>query len=213
MDSAFVGKGLPPSSEQKAWSVALERFQEHGKAVTLSAELVYRPNNRDGPLYDLILHPLKFEVSHRLSRRFGADRFLEVTIPSSTAKDQPALVKDDENRSEKIITWLTQKPHYFLGRRWVAFHTRDMTKTINDPKSPDQIKKVYPDRVCFFAVDGDHFRNPYPIDLVFPAPEEALTLEKRTKLNLHHLLEWAVGLSKNLDQPVPKLFSRLSLSM
>lgn len=210
-DPAFIGKGLPPAIDARAWEAAIDKFQTRDKAVALSAELVYHPENDHGPLFDLHLEPLRLEIGHRLSRRFGADRFIEITMPSPTSRQQPTQVKYDGHGSDKIIRWLTQNSHYFLGRSWVAFHTRSMKKKVRDAKS-GKIRNTYPERVWLFATDGIHFRIPPSPSYSIPSVEEASTPGKRTKLSLEGLLRWAIALAQNTDQPVPKLFSRISLS-
>ncbi|PNY29791.1 RNA-dependent RNA polymerase 1 [Tolypocladium capitatum] len=206
----FLGKGLPHASEPQAWALALNSFQSQTKAVTLSADLVYRSDDT-GPFFELRLNPLKLELGHRLNRRFGADRFIEITMPSPTsAKDRPTGVKDDKNHADKITRWLASgKPHYFLGRSWVSYFIRRFKKTI---QSNGQPKTLYLERVYMFAADGNNFRVPYTRGGI-PPPEEALTPSIRTKLKLSGLLEWAYRIQHNATQPITKLFSRMALSL
>lgn len=206
----FRGESLPQPSDSVAWQTALGDFQTKVKTVTLSAELVYNQDS-SGPLYSLRLHPLKLELGHRLARRFGADRFLEITIPSpSTSTDEePSIIKEDPKSLEKIVGWLTKSRHYFLGRSWKPFYVRSVKgKKISGTNRSTAVQRVY-----LFACDGNNFRNSITPDGI-PPLEEALETRCRTKLKLSGLLRWAVGIDneRNSEQPVTKLFSRLALS-
>ncbi|KAL6833695.1 RNA dependent RNA polymerase domain-containing protein [Trichoderma sp. SZMC 28015] len=208
----FHGKSLPPSSDPVAWHTALGDFQTKVKTVTLSADLVYNQDST-GPLYSLQLHPLKLELGHRLARRFGADRFLEITIPSpsgsGSADEEPNVLKKDPRSLEKIVDWLTKPEHYFLGRTWKPFFVRNVKgKKISGTNRTTAIDRVY-----FFACDANNFR-PSAANGISPL-EEALETKARTKMKLSGLLKWAIGIDneRNSEQPVTKLFSRLALSL
>ncbi|KAH7329479.1 RNA dependent RNA polymerase-domain-containing protein [Stachybotrys elegans] len=194
---AFHDKKLPPTNDPAAWKAALNNFQVGEKAVTLSVDLKYRTDVR-GPLFDVVINPLKKpELSHRLGRRFGADRFLEVNLERPDSRPK-AL--SGRNGHDKVVSWLTQERHHFLGRVWNAFFMRTVDK-------PEKRFQVY-----FFATDGDSFTNPTAPGP--PPPTEALDLENRTKLGLDGLLTWALNLPANVsEQPPLKLFCRLALSV
>ncbi|TFA98169.1 putative RNA-dependent RNA polymerase SHL2 [Trichoderma ghanense] len=205
----FHGKSLPPSSNSAAWSIALADFQTKSKTVMLSAELVY--NQDGGPLYSLRLQPLGLELGHRLARRFGADRFLEILIPSpSESSDGDPKVLKEAKSLEKIVDWLTKSRHYFLGRSWKPFFVRDVK---GKKKISSTTRSTRQDRIYLFACDGNNFRSPSIPDGI-PPLEEALETRRRTKMKLSGLLKWAldVGNERNAQQPIPKLFSRLALS-
>ncbi|OPB39081.1 QDE1, RdRP protein [Trichoderma guizhouense] len=208
----FHGKSLPPSSDPVAWHTALGDFQTKVKTVTLSADLVYNQDST-GPLYSLQLHPLKLELGHRLARRFGADRFLEITIPSpsgsGSADEEPDVLKKDPKSLEKIVNWLTKPEHYFLGRTWKPFWVRN----VKGKKISGTNRTTAVDRVYFFACDANNFR-PSAANGISPL-EEALETKARTKMKLSGLLKWAIGIDneRNSEQPVTKLFSRLALSL
>lgn len=180
------------------------------KTVALSAELVYN-QNLTGPLYNLRLHPLKLELGHRLARRFGADRFLEITFPppSASSDDKPKILEHDQHSLEKIVNWLIRSCHYFLGRCWRPFFIR----TVKGKKASKANKGAPPERLYLFAYNGDNFRDPNPLDGI-PLLKEALKIEIRSKMKLSDLLRWAISIDKKLnsEQPVTKLFSRLALS-
>ncbi|KAH7162123.1 RNA dependent RNA polymerase-domain-containing protein [Dactylonectria estremocensis] len=208
----FVGKGLPPPCDANSWTAGLATFSSADKIVTLSVELMC---NTDAslPLFQLKLQPPRLELGHRLGRRFGGDRFLEVTLPSPNGKDVPSFVKQSADGPEQIIKWLTDKPHYFVGRSWAPFYTVDVKKKIKDTQDPQDAKKtrnIFQQRVHFFAVDGISFQLPRS---QFPPLHEASNLSTRTKMRRYDLLSWALNIKNNADQPVTKLFSRLALSL
>jgi hypothetical protein len=183
-------------------------FQTKVKTATLTAELVY--NQDGGPLYSLRLQPLRLELGHRLARRFGADRFLEILIPSpSSSSDEDPKVLKEAKSLEKIVEWLTKSRHYFLGRSWKPFYVRG----VKGKKIPATTRSTPQDRVYLFACDGNNFRSPSIADGI-PPLEEALEIKRRTKMKLSGLLKWAVAIDKerNSQQPIAKLFSRLALS-
>lgn len=202
----FQGKDLPPKSDGNAWKAAFDTYQDGNKAVTLSMQFAYN-KDKNGPLYDVTLDPLSLKLGHRIGRRFGHDRFLEVSIPSPGTKDSPTGFQD-ENGLKDIVQWLNRENHLFLGRTWVPFFVRDIKKAGGEKAQADKkfLKKIH-----FFACDGTGF-HPHLVRGGVPEGQDALTPSNRTTMELWQLLEWAIGIKQNSDQVVPKLFSRLSLS-
>lgn len=83
----FANKVFPSENDDAAWKAALDSGRKGEKAVSYSIDFSYK----DGPakpLYDVHLRPLVLDLSHRMHRRFGADRWLEVNMPSP-ATDPP----------------------------------------------------------------------------------------------------------------------------
>lgn len=196
---------MPQLSSHDAWDLALKGFQSTTYAVMLSAELVLNRSST-GPLFSLKLHPLRLEQSHRLSRRFGADRFLEILMPYPDHVQKAAKPKNDNVSTDAIISWLTEK-HYFLGRRWAAFCCRPATRRKGARKDAPAVPQA---RVFFFASDGDSFEG-CP-DGSLPPIAQANTPGIRTKMPVHKLMDWAIGGLSTTNQQVPKLFSRITLS-
>ncbi|KAH6898134.1 RNA dependent RNA polymerase-domain-containing protein [Thelonectria olida] len=213
----FIGKGLPPSCDSKTWTAALETFTVGPKMVGLVAELDYN-EDASGPPFILKFCKPSLKLGNRLSRRFGADRFLEILLPARNSKRE----KKDREGLEEMIQWLTGVSHYFAGRTWIPFYTNEGKKTKKkgvmgsdeDPWNPDtkKARNIVQDRVYLFAGDGNQFRMRQP-GTIFPPLEEALSLSSRTKMKLCDLLSWAVSIEKNAKQPITKLFSRLALSL
>ncbi|EXK40988.1 hypothetical protein FOMG_04545 [Fusarium oxysporum f. sp. melonis 26406] len=205
----FVGQGLPAACDRAVWDAAFGSFASQDKVVVLAAEFVCNAEDT-GQLYQLKLQPPRLELGHRLARRFGADRFLEVIMLSPTSRDAPDVIKQDPQGANKVIKWLTESFHYFVGRSWAAFYTREANKSIKDPRPPHKSLTIMQERVYFFATDGINFRVPMS---QFPPLEEAISLGHRTKMRRCDLLNWAINIEQNSSQPVPKLFSRLALSL
>ncbi|KLP15282.1 Uncharacterized protein LW94_11783 [Fusarium fujikuroi] len=131
-------------------------------------------------------------------------------MPSPTSRDAPDLIRQDPQGADKVIKWLTESFHYFVGRSWAAFYTREAKKSIKDPRPPHKSLTIMQERVYFFATDGINFRIPMS---QFPPLEEATSPGHRTKMRRCDLLNWAINIEQNSSQPVPKLFSRLALSL
>ncbi|KAM0224801.1 hypothetical protein ACHAQD_001596 [Fusarium lateritium] len=205
----FVGQGLPPACDRVVWDAAFKSFTSQDRTIVLAAEFVVNTDDT-GPLYRLKLQPPRLELGHRLARRFGADRFMEVIMPSPTSRDAPGIIKQDAQGAEKVIRWLTDNLHYFAGRHWAPFYNREAKRTVKDPQPPHKTITIMQERVYFFATDGNNFRLP---EDQFPSQEEAKTPEHRTKMRRSDLLNWAINVEGNASQPVPKLFSRLALSL
>lgn len=108
------GKGLPEKTSANTWKAGLQNFVNGGQYVVLSASLKMNDSSSNGPFFKVVLNPLKFELPHRLDRRFGSDRFLEISIPSSRSLSD----------SDYLVEWLVKNPHFFLGRKWAPFFIR-----------------------------------------------------------------------------------------
>lgn len=207
----FRGKGLPPQSTDAVWAASLENFKSGTKVVVLSVEFTQGGKPSD-PFYIAKLDPLHFRLGHRLDRRWGSDRLLEVTIPTLAPCKSLGLEADREReKSKTIIRWLCGQAHYFLGRLWAPFFTRPIKKPIKDVREPEKSGDQYLEQIYFFAIDGNNFTPSIPN--LAPPQHEAEMLQERTKMSLSELFEWSISGSQSRDQRVPKLFSRLALSI
>lgn len=206
----FVGKGLPSACDGATWRAALDSFTSRDLMVTLAGELVYSSQD-SGPLYTLKLQPPRLELGHRLVRRFGADRFIEIVMPSPHSREAPSVVRETPDGPKLVVEWLANNNHYLFGRSWLPFFRRDAKKSIKDSKPPHKTITLMQDRIHFFAYDGINFRPPKP-HMSVPLLDEAKSLQIRTKMSRCDFLNWTIGLEGNTDQSLPKLFSRLALS-
>ncbi|KAM5435792.1 hypothetical protein MferCBS31731_006049 [Microsporum ferrugineum] len=185
-------------SKHGTWNLAVGNFidSETHEMVVLSGELEWGKN---GSLI-LILHPLKVEKSHRFARRYGADRFMEITIPMKNDKSG----RDAELFVKAISKWLSAENHYLFGRIWRAFYIEDL-KSKSKAKSPGGAGRK---KVFLFAVDGDDFLKVPP--KVSPLDELS---ESRTPMTVEQLVNWHILHPKNKHQEDCKLFNRIRLGL
>jgi hypothetical protein len=204
------GKIFPDRSSKNAWRASQGNFK-HGafEGVTLSATLRIR-KAKNGPLLRLSLQPLVTNLSHRLGRRFGNDRFLEISIPNLSKI--PLTNNGDENKDtrQEIIRWITHTAHQFLGREWKPFSIKDIKKR----KATIELKPFEEEtggnsQMFFFAIDGVDFKVGRGL------PERDEHPENHTKCSVQEMLNWLIPFeqSKNSNQPFLKLFSRITLGI
>ncbi|KZZ91798.1 RNA-dependent RNA polymerase, eukaryotic-type [Moelleriella libera RCEF 2490] len=204
---AFRYKHLPSPTKQSAWDLAIKETQSQDQFFRLRGELVLSPN-KSGALFSLKLNGLEIDKGHRLLRRFGSDRFLELLMPSLSSIND---LYTGNNVSECLVRWLTNRKHYFLGRQWAAFYCQSQT-TKKSQKSADPRQKVIQrQRIFFFACDGDRFEP--CLDGLLPLVEDARHPGQRVKVSLSKLLDWTIGDLGTTNQQMPKLFSRVKLSL
>lgn len=99
---AFQGQAFPESSSAAVWDASLKQSSTlpFDQQVVYSASLDFS-NNKADPLR-LTIHPLKLDQSHHLGRHFGADRFLELFLPSPDSSNLPPFIKNRSSESLKI---------------------------------------------------------------------------------------------------------------
>ncbi len=206
----FQGKVFPERPTTEAWQAALGDFSSRGNAVVLSLNLDYNQES-SGPLFHARMLPLKLEQSCRLARRFGSDRLLDVLMPSPCSwRNAPDIMKEDGAANE-VIKWLTEKPHYIIGRKWMPFFVRDAG--YRRPPTEFQLRPakdstVFKDRVTFFAESGPGFRN-LPRGLALPLSTEPVN--ERSECKVDAMLKWVLEPEKNAQQSHLKLFNRIQL--
>lgn len=188
---------LSPPSDKDTWRAALTDCSKNDSSVVFSGQLSLK--HKGSNAYNFTMFPLKMERSYRLQRRFGADRFMEVTVSRTDIQD-----------SEQFAKWLVEDIHYFLGRRWIPFFVKDATERRAKISFPSDEQKTRVDqkvRLYFFAAFGDEFRGSGVVtyesgDMSKPQPNIASG----------EFLRWALDVDDNSQQTVCKLFSRISLS-
>ncbi|RCI14848.1 hypothetical protein L249_6515 [Ophiocordyceps polyrhachis-furcata BCC 54312] len=218
-DPSLKGKTLPPACSSKAWSLATTSFSTKTDQVYLTAELeICPPSNKVASPFRLSLKPLEVDQGCRLSRRFGADRFLTVNIPDPKTLRRK-LGEHDRGKGDALVkfnSWLfSSSPHVFLGREWVPyFFSKKGTKKGTKKATTKGTKEAQSmlSRIFLFATDGPGFRKASAG--AFPCSDEALTPLSRTKMTLDGLTHWAIGIkdADNSAKSAVKLFSRWSLS-
>ncbi|KAL1957062.1 hypothetical protein VTO42DRAFT_6439 [Malbranchea cinnamomea] len=187
------------------WEMAVDLFQDTktntDDVVTLSGKLEWCEKSE--PMFRL--NPLRFERGYRFCRRFGSDRFLEITFPA--LQKAPQFYVNQGYEPEVVLRgvarWLATSNHYIAGRTWRGFFLEEVKKK---KKSDVKESKVY-----LFAVDGDDFvrRLSGPND-VSPPGESA---DKHTPMCVDSLINWHIPFEENSDQKDCKLFQRLALGL
>ncbi|KAK2017367.1 hypothetical protein LZ32DRAFT_600593 [Colletotrichum eremochloae] len=206
----FAGKSFPESSCPDAWAAAMSGFKTaRGQHVVFSAALDQAPKAEKGPLFTLSMLPIALDQGCRLHRRFGSDRFLELLVPASDSWNAPL---NSPEASEEVTRWLSSRPHYFAGRQWRAFFSRDgghkkPQKNLNLGPEP---RPVYRERISLFAENGNNFHTVHPLDGTLP---KSNMCEPRAKLSTCHMLDWLLQFDRNQEQPYLKLFSRIQLGL
>ncbi|KAI1799530.1 RNA dependent RNA polymerase-domain-containing protein [Daldinia bambusicola] len=205
----FQGKTFPERTRPEAWTAALnDKFATIDQVVVLTASLTANPS-KNGPPFFLKLNPLKLDLPHRLSRRFGSDRFLELVIPSLNSQD---VRNFGESALESIQRWLIDGPHVLLGRVWTSFYLKTaLPKKISNENAPGpQSKTIHQERIYLFAEDGNDFRRPARGASCSPKGEP---VGMHTRMSRGELLNWLLQVPNNQTQPVLKLFSRIALGL
>lgn len=191
---------LPEKSCPKAW----ERAEQTFEGVAMSGKLSFR-EQLDGPFFEFKLNPLKLESTYRLSRKFGSDRFLVITIPGLGSENLPAYIRSDHaSARDCIIDWLLDAEHHFLGRKWRVFFTKPgaAKKRLKSSRTAFNDAKY---RVYLFAVDGIGFRQmPH-------TGEQDLRRRCHLRMTVGQLIQWFMPLELNQDEFLLKLFARLAL--
>ncbi|KAI1739787.1 hypothetical protein F4680DRAFT_448782 [Xylaria scruposa] len=214
--SAFEGKVFPEKTRSEAWNAAMsDAFCSPDQVVVLTATLTLNPA-KAGPLFNLTLQPLRLDLPHRLDRRFGSDRFLELVMPSPYTKDVKNLSKGNESVViDSIHNWLVKQSHFLLGRTWKSFCTKPATpkKLHKDDTLRPETKTIMQERVYLFAEDGIDFPHAIATQTVSPKFESS---NSHTRMRREHLLDWLLQIQqsqKNQKQSVYKLFSRITLGL
>lgn len=205
------GKPVPEKSTQRAWASSQANWTAGPfDGVVLSASLKFS-SPRSGPFFKVRLQPLSTNLTHRLGRRFGNDRFFELSVPNLTKFKSPGNAEHDIDSTRKeIIHWLSYYEHEFLGIDWRPFCVKDLKskKPINiELKSFDDAESAATNQIFLFGVNGIGFRTGKTPPMRGEDPAH------RTKFSVKGMLNWLIPfhLEKNKNQPFLKLFSRISL--
>jgi hypothetical protein len=235
-------KIFPRKSDLAAWNAALKDYTSGVYAVVQSARLRFG-KIQDDPLFRVELQPLKRENSHRLGRRFGNDRFLEMSLPDLGGKKVPKWLRADSNVGQTdllrdiVAVWLTQRQHWFLGISWRAFclkQSKSKKKLLDTSTNLDEVDDCA-NTVYFFATDGIGFQDSHRVrdpsrrrlsnggesrtcpDTTSPTRRVSLGLSggqlSKPTTSVQELLNWLIPLENNRQQRSLKLFSRIALGM
>ncbi|TAQ88811.1 hypothetical protein B7494_g2864 [Chlorociboria aeruginascens] len=204
---ALKGKSFPERSSQGAWESATDQseFRRGVYTVIFSASLDFY-NADSGPFFNFQLKPMKLDLSHRLDRRFGSDRLLEIKFPDLTGDKLPKFLNNVGNTSrETIIDWLIDANHRIFGRTWKPFFTKPEEKKVLKLElgKADKPASRTPFRVYFFAVEGQGLGNQQIPDLNID----------RSEFSIDALLNCIRPIAKNKSEKSLKLFQRTSLAL
>ncbi|XXH05177.1 hypothetical protein Hte_011602 [Hypoxylon texense] len=203
------GKSFPEKSRSDAWTAALnDKFSTLDQAVILTATLT-ASTSKTGPPFLLKLSPLKLDLPHRLSRRFGSDRFLELVVPSLGSAD---VKNHGETAVESFQRWLVDGPHLLLGRIWASFFQKSALpkKIMNDKTMGPPSKTIYQERIYLFAEDGNDFHR---LEAGKRWPSKGEPVDRHTRMERGSLIDWLLQVPNNQTQSVLKLFSRIALGL
>jgi hypothetical protein len=204
---ALKSKAFPNRTPEDAWAASVGTFHSDFNGVVLSAKLHFR-ESEEGPLFDLRLQPLKMEISHRLGRRFGNDRFIEISLPSLSGDKLPKSLRESGAAGRKIlIEWLVHGLHEFLGVTWKPFYVKNASnkKARMDILATDELDNTTRFCVFAFATDGIGFQTRKTI------PGKGENSTDHTKMTINAMLNWLIPLERNKEQSFLKLFQRIAL--
>ncbi|KZL80643.1 rna-directed rna polymerase [Colletotrichum incanum] len=205
----FIGKSFPERPNADAWTAAVAGSKTvRGQHVVFSVSFDQVLRAQEGPIFALSMLPISLEQGCRLHRRFGSDRFLELSIPSPNSWKAPI---NNTEASQEVIHWLSSRLHYLAGRQWRAFFSRDAGYKMpqkNLSLGPEP-KPVFRERISLFAENGNNFHTALPLETALQDNQR----EVRVKIPAHRMLDWLLQFGSNKKQPYLKLFSRIQLGL
>jgi hypothetical protein len=125
------GRPSPMKGPKNVWDVAMnsKSFWMDDKTgfegILMSMELKWDQSQDGGAFFTVRLKPLQLQLTHRLSRRFGCDRFLEADIADVDHFRLKGEGSDaTETKRQGIMNWLVHGEHGFLGLKWGVSSTK-----------------------------------------------------------------------------------------
>ena len=191
---------MPERSSLTAWEGQNQQIQN----VSLSGKLRFTEEGPKGPILRFTLNPLKLESSYRLSRKYGTDRFCEVSF-EGLKNDLPSSLRSNPIAARKILlNWLVNTGHHFLGRTWRAFYVRQDRQRRSKLSLQAQQSQY---RLYLFAEEGPAFRKT-------PFIGESDPLQPGQHfVSVEDMLEWFMPAAYNENETALKLFARLQLAV
>ncbi|OLN97828.1 putative RNA-dependent RNA polymerase 2 [Colletotrichum chlorophyti] len=207
----FAGKSFPERPSTDAWTAALAGFKSpRGQLVILSASLDQVASRlKSGPMFTLTMHPVTLDHGCRLHRRFGSDRFLEISIASPNSWHKPL---NKPEISKQAVRWFSSKLHSLAGRQWRAFYVKDAghkepQRSVHLGPEP---KLMVREKINLFAENGKNSALPFGQPGLPPSDSNADRIEQ---LKVADMLDWLLQANKNEAQPYLKLFARIQLGL
>lgn len=201
--SARARKISPPEKcDPETWLEAGRSFEN----VALTGDLQFC-SSKEKSIFELQLKPMKTELSCRLFRRFGNDRFLVIGLPSLEEKNFPKhLQKDGRALRKRIIAALVEEEHSYFGRIWRPFYVK--AKSDRKKKSIDNQSGEVKHLVYFFATNGCDFRSPGD-----RPPRKQEPINSHSPMGLSELWDWFYSRERNQQMTYCKMFSRMALGL
>lgn len=186
---AAVGKHIdaskyPSKMGNRLWQAAERDFEGY----TFKGQICFSTKG-SGPVFRLQLSPIQTDTSCRFQRRFGADRFLYLTVPKFDGKlSKRYNAKEMDQVCKRWWEWV-DKEHIFLGRTWKVFHLEPIKpkKTKSRPHDVTHDK-----RIVLFATSGCGIQQ---------------------SLSIGDMLNWFLPFKLNQDQSFCKAYERFSLGL
>lgn len=209
---ALSGKSFPPKSDVSAWELSICTAKSLFKRALMVATLRLS-DSAEGSLFNFQLHPLHVELSHRLGRRFGNDRFIEISIPVlEDPRKLPKKVAElmrlaGKAGRDRVIEWLHHGVHEFLGRTWGLFYIKDGSRKKKGAVDDEDADLLTMKKMYFFAISGIDFKKGEKV-----APKNE-SVDNHSEMTVEAMLNWLLSLSlqKNRKQSFLKFYSRISL--
>lgn len=197
-NTALKGKHFPERCSQEAWKSAFTGNECGINDIALTGSLQF--SEKPISLFKFQLQPIKVDLSHRLGRRMGNHRFLELELPLLSGRNLPKTLGGlGERGREIVVEWLVDTSHALFGRTWKPFFTTKLKKKKRESTQSSETAN----RVYFFAIDGNGFE--ISMDSFHKHGFGYFTM------SIDRLLNLIRPTRKNKNQSYLKLFSRTSL--
>jgi hypothetical protein len=180
---------LPQKSGLPIWLETQDKYEYGNKIVNFTVTLNWEEDFSRAVFNRPRLNPIQLEKSCRFHRRYGADRFLILSIPMPYEADRmPELrrLNKDGPPSRAITDFFAQETHHIAGRCWRLINAEEETSK-KKKANKDEPKRL---KVILFAESGHGITE---------------------AINVVDLLNWHMPLHANRGSKDLKLFSRISL--
>ena len=181
------GRAQPLKISSKVWDAAASSADAH--RVILTGSLQYQ-SSQSKSIFRLQLAPLNIDTkSTRFFRKFGAHRFLRLSIPSLKPAP-PHIGRDARARLHASFqAWLNAHDKPLMGCMWSAFFVKPSKVTRKDLRFQRLGNDLPGHDVFFFATHGPDLKP----------------------FGIRELLDWLLPLESNHDMTYCKAFARIEL--
>lgn len=122
------GRRFPEKTSEEVWAALIVGDCSGGHGVTMCGSFHYHKSSTS--LFRFQLEPLRLEESYRMSRRFGSDRFIEISIPDVIVDKRGPKILQNVGRKSKdvIVDWMLDEMHHLVGRIWKPFGQKSIKR-------------------------------------------------------------------------------------